>query len=55
VQRIVQQLRPGRGEALLVFEAMDRDKNGKITLAEFEEAAVSVGFNDEQARRMFAK
>ena len=44
-----------RGQALLVFEHMDRDKNGKVTAAEFEEAAISVGFSEHQAKRMFSR
>jgi hypothetical protein len=34
---------------------MDRDKNGKVTPAEFEEAAISVGFSEQQAKQMFIK
>lgn len=47
--------RPSRGHALIVFEHMDTDKNGKLTRAEFEESAVSLGFTDAQADRMFDK
>lgn len=49
------QWRPTRGHALVVFNEMDKDKNGKITKSEFEEAAVSLGFSDTQAEKMFNK
>lgn len=47
--------RPTRGHALIVFNEMDKDKNGKITKSEFEEAAVSLGFSGSQAEKMFNK
>ncbi len=34
---------------------MDKDKNGKVTLSEMEDAALSLGFSLEQAHRIFAK
>lgn len=45
--------KPTRGQALIVFQDLDRDKNGKVTLAELEDAALSLGFSLDQARRMF--
>jgi len=32
-----------------------QDRNQKLTAAEFEEAAVSLGFSDAQAQRLFKK
>lgn len=44
-----------RGHALMVFNEMDRDQNGKITLSEFEEIALSLGLSMDQAHSMFQK
>ena len=46
---------PTRGHALVVFNDMDKDKNGKITRSELEEAALALGFSLEQANRLFDK
>ncbi|KAJ9506626.1 hypothetical protein QJQ45_018288 [Haematococcus lacustris] len=47
--------KPTRAHSLLVFQHMDLDKNGKVTRAELEEAALSLGFSLEQAHRLFAR
>jgi len=51
----MQGFKPSRGQALIVFQDLDRDKNGKVTMAELEDAALSLGFTLEQSRRMFDK
>mmetsp|Transcript_8771 Transcript_8771/g.18714 ORF Transcript_8771/g.18714 Transcript_8771/m.18714 type:complete len:524 (+) Transcript_8771:341-1912(+) len=47
--------KPSRGQALIVFNDMDRDKNGKVTRSELQEAALGLGFTLEQANRLYNK
>eukprot|EP00200_Dunaliella_tertiolecta_P010158 CAMPEP_0202368328 /NCGR_PEP_ID=MMETSP1127-20130417/461_1 /ASSEMBLY_ACC=CAM_ASM_000462 /TAXON_ID=3047 /ORGANISM="Dunaliella tertiolecta, Strain CCMP1320" /LENGTH=644 /DNA_ID=CAMNT_0048963735 /DNA_START=160 /DNA_END=2095 /DNA_ORIENTATION=+ len=47
--------KPSRGQALQVFQHLDKDKNGKVTLAELEEAGLSLGFSLEQTHRLFKR
>ncbi|EFJ50673.1 hypothetical protein VOLCADRAFT_120569 [Volvox carteri f. nagariensis] len=44
-----------RGHALMVFNELDSDKNGKVTRSEFEAAALSLGFSLEQAQRFWER
>lgn len=39
----------------LTAQDMDRDKNGKVTMSELEDAALAIGFTLEQTRRLFDK
>ncbi|GFR46903.1 hypothetical protein Agub_g8550 [Astrephomene gubernaculifera] len=45
--------RASRGQALMVFNELDSDKNGKVTRSELEAAALSLGFSLEQAQRLW--
>ncbi|PNH11292.1 hypothetical protein TSOC_001896, partial [Tetrabaena socialis] len=45
--------RASRGHALMVFNELDADKNGKVTRSEMEAAALSLGFSLEQAQRLW--
>lgn len=45
--------RPTRAHSFLVFNKIDVDMSGKITLSEFQESALSVGFTWEQASNLF--
>ena len=45
--------RPSRGHALLVFDRVDTDGNGKITRTEMEDAALSLGLSVEKANSLF--
>ena len=45
--------RPSRGHALLVFDRVDMDGNGKITRTEMEDAALSLGLSVEKANSLF--
>jgi hypothetical protein len=37
------------------MQHMDLDHNGKLTLAELEDAAMGVGFTLDQAHKLFSK
>ncbi|GLC43789.1 hypothetical protein PLESTB_000908200 [Pleodorina starrii] len=52
-QAQVAAFRATRGHALMVFNELDSDKNGKVTRSEFEAAALSLGFSLEQAQRFW--
>ncbi|KAF5829721.1 hypothetical protein DUNSADRAFT_15586 [Dunaliella salina] len=47
--------KPSRGQALQVFQNLDKDKNGKVTLAELEDTGLSLGFSLEQIHRLFKR
>ncbi|KXZ55908.1 hypothetical protein GPECTOR_2g1459 [Gonium pectorale] len=42
-----------RGQALMVFNEIDSDMNGKVTRSELEAAALSLGFSLEQVQRLW--
>jgi len=47
--------KPSRAQALLVFNKMDVDKSGKVTLAEMENAAIGLGLGVDKAHNIFNK
>lgn len=42
-------------KSLTSLQHLDKDKNGKVTLAEVEEVGLSLGFSLEQAQRLFKR
>ncbi|GAX78134.1 hypothetical protein CEUSTIGMA_g5576.t1 [Chlamydomonas eustigma] len=47
--------KPSRAQALLVFNRMDVDKSGKVTLSEMENAAIGLGLGIDKAQEIFNK
>mgnify|MGYP006297485673 CR=1 FL=1 len=40
---------------MFILQNIDKDKNGKVTMTELEEAGLALGFSLEQIQRLFSR